>query len=73
MCPEARRLTRQYEDAVAAFKAKQAKLDANIGTLPRREYLALSRAVLEHRAAMPRARAELELHFLKHACKTATA
>lgn len=73
MCPDARRLTLEYADAVAIFEAQQAKLEANLGTLPRREYLTLSRAVEESRAAAERARAELERHFREHACKSATA
>lgn len=73
MCPDARRLTLGYADAVAIFEAQQARLEANLGILPRREYLELSRAVGESRAAVERASAELEQHFREHACRSATA
>ncbi len=73
MCPDARRLTLEYADAVALFEAQQAKLEANLGTLPRREYLELSRAVGESRAAAECAHAALERHFREHACRSATA
>ena len=68
-CAEAVRLERQLKQCQSAYEGLQRQLERGMGTLPRRQYFALSSQVDQAGEMAQQARSVLDAHVRQHSCK----
>jgi hypothetical protein len=67
-CEERSRMALEYQEASAAFEQARKDLQANIGVLPKDQYLALSNTVDKAWGTLQRVHVALDEHIRWHSC-----